>query len=188
MEKIIKHAIDSHQEALFSLTKHSATIEEIASLFILCLKAHGKIIFCGNGGSAADSQHLAAELVGRFQKDRRSLPAIALSTNTSILTAIGNDYGFEEVFSRQIEALAAPQDILVGISTSGQSKNVVRAVLKAKELGIKTIALSGGSGGALRELADVSIVIETSETPRIQEMHVLVGHIICKIVEEGFFG
>ena len=187
MRKIIKNAIDRHQEALFSIEKNSPAIEEIASIFILSLKSKGKIIFCGNGGSAADSQHLVAEFVGRFQKERRSLPALALSTNTSILTAVGNDYGFEEVFSRQIEAVADVGDVVVGISTSGQSKNIIRAILKAKELGIKTVGLLGGNGGALRELVDIPLVIEVTEPPRIQEIHILIGHIICQIVEEAFF-
>jgi D-sedoheptulose 7-phosphate isomerase len=162
-------------------------IEEIASIFILSLKSKGKIIFCGNGGSAADSQHLAAEFVGRFHKERIALPAIALSTNTSTLTAVANDYGFDEVFSRQVEGVADPRDVLVAISTSGQSKNIIRAVLKAKELGVKTVGFLGNSGGALRELVDIPLIIEVNEPPRIQEMHILIGHILCSIVEEALF-
>lgn len=187
MKRIIKNAIDRHQEALFYVGKCHDIIEEIASIFILSLKSKGKIIFCGNGGSAADSQHLAAEFVGRFYKERVALPAIALSTNTSTLTAVANDFGFDEIFSRQIEGIAGPHDVLVGISTSGQSKNIIRAVLKAKELGLKTIGLLGSSGGALRELVDIPLLIEVNETPRIQEMHILVGHILCNIVEEALF-
>lgn len=187
MEKIIKNAIDKHREALTCLEKQTKTIEEIASLFKSTLQGGGKIIFCGNGGSAADSQHLAAEFVGRFKKERFPLPSLALSCNTSILTAIGNDYGFEEIFSKQIEAVATEKDIVIGISTSGYSENVIRAILKAKELGIHTVGFLGKDGGKLKELVDTSLVIEIEDTPRIQEMHILIGHIICEIVEETLF-
>jgi len=163
-------------------------IEKIASLCISSLKKGGKIVFCGNGGSAADSQHLAAELVGRFLKEKRPLSSLALSTNTSILTALGNDYGFEYTFSKQVEALLKPEDVLVAISTSGNSKNVIEAVKKAKEIKVKTIGLLGKGGGKLKKIVDLPLVIESNNTARIQEMHILVGHILCKLIEEEYIG
>lgn len=187
MKKIIKNAIDSHCEALTCLEKQAKTIEKIAYLFKSTLRSQGKVIFCGNGGSAADSQHLAAEFVGRFRKERTPLPSIALSCNTSIITAIGNDYGFDEIFSKQIEALATTKDTVVGISTSGYSKNVIKAILKAKELGIHTVGFLGKDGGKLKEIVDTPLVIEMDDTARVQEMHILIGHIICEIVEETLF-
>jgi len=188
MKEIISSSIAKHKEALSFLEDNQKAIGEIASLFVSALKNKGKIIFMGNGGSAADAQHLAAELVGRFKKDRAPLAAIALSTNTSTLTAIGNDFGFEEVFLRQVEGLAAPCDLIVGISTSGKSKNVVKAIKKARELGLKTVGFLGGDGGDLIDAVDLSLVIPSSDTARIQEMHILAGHIICEIVEVQFFG
>ncbi|MCX7927566.1 MAG: D-sedoheptulose 7-phosphate isomerase [Candidatus Omnitrophica bacterium] len=158
-------------------------IMQIAELFISCLKKGGKIILCGNGGSASDSQHIAAELVGRFQKDRKSLPAEALTTNTSSLTALANDYGYEVVFARQLEALAQKNDILVGISTSGKAKNVALAIKQAKKMGLKTVALTGGDGGELAKLADVVLAVPSSVTARIQEAHITIGHILCELVE-----
>lgn len=144
------------------------------------------IFFMGNGGSAADSQHLAAELVGRFYKERKGLPAIALTTDTSILTAVGNDYGYEEVFSRQIEALIKPNDIVFGLSTSGNSSNIIKAIDKAKKSGAITIGLTGNDGGQLKEICDHCLIIPSNNTARIQEAHILIGHIICEIIEEGF--
>ena len=156
---------------------------------IICieaLKAQKKILLCGNGGSAADAQHIAAELVGRFQKERRSLPAIALTTDTSALTAIGNDYGYEQVFARQVEGLANKGDVLIGISTSGESENVLRAIEEAKKRGCKTIGLLGKDGGRIKDLCDASIVVPCNETPRIQEMHIMIGHILCSLIDESF--
>ncbi|MFH1504659.1 MAG: D-sedoheptulose 7-phosphate isomerase [Candidatus Omnitrophota bacterium] len=187
MQKIIKNSIQAHKEALTLLEKNSKVIEDIASLFIATLKNKGKIIFMGNGGSAADAQHLAAELVGRFKKNRAPLAAIALSTNTSILTAVGNDFSFEEIFTRQIEALANSNDLIVGISTSGESKNIVTAIEKSRQLGLKTTALLGKDGGQLASLVDTALIISSAETPSIQEMHILAGHIICEIVETRMF-
>ena len=184
MEEIIKNAIAKNKEALRFLETSDKKIEEIASLFISTLKNKGKIIFMGNGGSAADAQHLAAELVGRFKKERVALASIALSTNTSILTAVGNDYGFEQVFVRQIQALAKEDDLIVGISTSGKSKNLISAVEKAKEIGLKTVGFLGKDGGDLKNIVDIDLTIPSFDTPRIQEMHILAGHIICEIVEE----
>ncbi|MBU0502907.1 MAG: D-sedoheptulose 7-phosphate isomerase [Candidatus Omnitrophota bacterium] len=160
-------------------------IIEITNLFIDCLKKGGKVIFFGNGGSASDSQHLAAELVGRFKKDRLALPAISLTTNTSILTSLANDYGYDVVFSRQIEALGSKNDLAIGISTSGKAKNVAMAIKQAKKMGLKTIAFTGGDGGELVKLADVSLMINSAVTARIQEAHITIGHIICELVEEA---
>ena len=183
MKNIIKKSLSGCSEALKELEAQQETLEKIASLCIESLKKKGKIIFIGNGGSAADAQHLAAELVGRFRKERLPLAALALSTNTSSLTAIGNDYGFDKVFSRQIAALAKKEDIVVGISTSGSSQNVITAVNEAKKLGIPTIGLLGKNGGELKDIVDTALIIKTDDTPRIQEMHILAGHIICEIIE-----
>ena len=152
-----------------------------------CLRAGGKLLFCGNGGSAADSQHLVAEFVGRFMLERRALPAIALTANTSILTAIGNDYSFDIVFSRQVEALGRPGDVVVGISTSGNSPNVIAAMKKATELGMKTICLAGKDGGALAKCVDIPLVVASKSTARIQECHIAIGHVICELVETSLF-
>ncbi|MBU1165992.1 D-sedoheptulose 7-phosphate isomerase, partial [Candidatus Micrarchaeota archaeon] len=146
------------------------------------------LLICGNGGSAADAQHFAAELVGRYKKERKALPAIALTTDTSVITAISNDYGFEHVFSRQVEALSAGGDVLFLISTSGNSPNLLEAAKKAKTLGIKIIGLLGKGGGKLKSMCDHAIVIPSDNTPRIQEMHVLVIHMICESVENNIFG
>ena len=148
------------------------------------LKQNNKIIFFGNGGSAADSQHIAAEFIGRFQKERQSLPAMALTTDTSILTALGNDYGFDMIFKRQVEGLGRRGDVAVAISTSGNSKNVIEAVTQAKKMGIKTLGFTGGNGGKLAPLCDVSLVVPSSVTARIQETHICVLHIICELVED----
>ena len=159
-------------------------IVEIAQLMIDCLKKDGKVIVFGNGGSASDSQHIAAELVGRFKKDRSALAGIALTTNTSILTSLANDYGYDVVFSRQIEALGKKNDVVWGISTSGKAKNVALGIKQAKKMGIKTVALSGGDGGDIVKLADVSLVVPSKITARIQEAHITIAHIICEIIEQ----
>ncbi|ABR55988.1 phosphoheptose isomerase [Methanococcus aeolicus Nankai-3] len=148
------------------------------------LKNGNKILICGNGGSAADAQHFAAEIVGRFKLERRGFPAIALTTDTSILTAIGNDYGFEKIFERQVESLGNDGDILVGISTSGNSENVIKAIEKAKEMGLYTIALLGKDGGKLKDCADLSLIVNSNNTPRIQECHLTIYHVICEEVEK----
>ncbi|RJO64339.1 MAG: SIS domain-containing protein [Candidatus Omnitrophota bacterium] len=160
-------------------------IMEIADIVIECLKKGGKVIFFGNGGSASDSQHLAAELVGRFKKDRRPLPSIALTTNTSILTALANDYGYDIVFAKQIEALGSVNDVAIGISTSGKAKNVIQGIKQAKKMGIKTVVFTGGDGGELAKLADTAMVISSTNTARIQEVHITLGHIICELVEQA---
>lgn len=142
-----------------------------------------KIILFGNGGSAADAQHIAAEFTGRFLKERKGLPAIALTTDSSALTAIGNDYGFEYIFSRQVEALALPGDLIIGISTSGNSMNVINGLKTAKSIGCKTICLTGNSGGKMNEICDINIIIPSIVTARIQEMHILIGHIFCAYID-----
>lgn len=149
------------------------------------LKAGHKLLVFGNGGSAADAQHIAAELVGRYQRERRGLPAIALTTDTSILTSLGNDYGFEHIFARQIEALATAGDVALGISTSGESANVKRGMLRAKEAGCVTAAFLGRQGGSIRTLVDHAVVIPAQDTARIQECHITLGHILCELVEAG---
>src|ERR1700724_418542 len=161
-------------------------IAAAAAAIIACLRAGGKLIVFGNGGSASDAQHMVAELVGRYAVKRQALAAIALTTNTSSLTAIANDFGFEEIFARQLEALAKPQDVVLAISTSGNSPNVLRGLEAAKALGLKKIGLTGNDGGKLRNLVDICVIVPSSSTPRIQEAHTLVIHILCGIVEDAF--
>jgi D-sedoheptulose 7-phosphate isomerase len=161
-------------------------IAEAATAIVNCLSAGGKLIVFGNGGSASDAQHMVAELVGRYAVKRQALAAIALTTNSSSLTAIANDFGFEQIFVRQLEALAKPQDVVLAISTSGNSSNVVRALETAKTLGLKKIGLTGNGGGKLRDLVDISVIVPSRSTPRIQEAHTLVIHILCGIVENSF--
>jgi D-sedoheptulose 7-phosphate isomerase len=156
-----------------------------ADAMIAAYLAGHKAIFFGNGGSAADAQHLAAEFLGRYLRERAPLPALALNTNSSAVTAIGNDYGYEQTFSRQLRALGCPGDVAVGISTSGNSRNVMEALICARELGLFTIALTGASGGQMRSLADVLIEVPSSETPRVQECHILAGHALCDAVEDA---
>jgi D-sedoheptulose 7-phosphate isomerase len=170
------------KDATFRELVTRAALEIVKSL-----RAGGKVLFFGNGGSAADAQHLAAEFTGRYLKERRALPALALHGNSSAVTAIGNDYGFDLVFARQMEALGKEGDVAVGISTSGNSRNVLRAMEVAKSKGIFTVALTGASGGAMKKLADCTLCIPSEETPRIQECHILTGHIICEIAEEMLF-
>ncbi len=158
-------------------------ISDIGIAMQNCIKNDGKILLMGNGGSAADSQHIAAEIVGRFKKDRKGLPAIALTTDTSILTSVGNDYGYEYIFSRQVEALCKPEDLVIGITTSGNSANVVNAMQAAKEIGATTVGLTGGTGGKLTTICDVNLVAPSNVTARIQEAHIFVGHCLCEILE-----
>ena len=172
------------------LSKHEREnkekIQQASSKIIDALRSGNKVLICGNGGSAADAQHFAAELSGKFMHVRKPLAAVALTTNTSALTAIGNDFGFEYVFERQVEGLGKEGDVLVGISTSGNSKNVIRAVEKAKEMGIYTIGLLGKNGGKLKNLVDIAIVVPSNSTPRIQECHLITYHTISEIVEKSF--
>ena len=169
------------------LQKQAGLLTIIAGLLVEGFRKGNKVLLFGNGGSAADAQHIASELAGKFYRDRASLPAIALTTNTSSLTAIGNDYGYEEVFARQVKGLAREGDAVIGISTSGNSPNVLRGVEEAKRLGSITIAFIG-QGGELKNLADYVLSIPSSDTPRIQEAHITAGHIICYLVEEALFG
>lgn len=164
------------------------SIKEIANIIVNTYKKGGKVLFCGNGGSAADAQHLAAELSGRFNFDRPPLNAEACHVNSSFLTAVSNDYGYEYVFSRYIDAVGAKNDVLFGISTSGNSTNVIKAFEKAKEKGMINIAFTGEGGGKMKNYADFLINVPSNETPRIQEAHILVGHIICEIIEKEMFG
>ncbi len=171
-----------------ALSAMAGEVERIAELCADALKNGHKIMFCGNGGSAADSQHLAAELVGRYKMNRPAMNALALTVDTSILTAVGNDYGYDTVFRRQVEGVGQSGDVLVGLSTSGNSRNIVLAFELAKEKGITTVALTGQGGGAMKELADYCIAVPSGATNNIQEMHIAVGHLICELVERDIHG
>jgi D-sedoheptulose 7-phosphate isomerase len=160
-------------------------IVQAAGVMLQCLRAGGKLLFFGNGGSAADAQHLAAEFVGRFVKERRALPAIALTTDSSIVTAVGNDYGFDRIFSRQIEALGNPGDTAIGISSSGNSSNVIAGMKQATQQKLKTIGLSGRDGGALAQCVDVALVVRCPNTAQVQECHIAIGHLLCELVENA---
>jgi len=175
------------KEALLRDTELISTDSKVSALLIDAFHRKNKVILFGNGGSAADAQHIAAEFVGRFAFNRAALPALALNVNTSCVTAIGNDYGFDQVFSRQIEALGRAGDVAVGISTSGNSVNVIQAVSVAKQMGLHTVGLNGGNGGKLKAAVDHCICIPSNETPRIQECHMLIGHIISELVERAIF-
>ncbi len=175
--------IDEHRTLVDMLHRLDNDVVQLGSTAASCLRNGGRLFFCGNGGSAADSQHLAAELTGRFIRDRRPLAAIALSTDTSALTCIANDYSFDEVFARQIVGLGRPGDVLIGISTSGNSRNVIRAVDEAKKLGMTTAGLLGRDGGALGLVCDQNIIVPSDVTARIQECHILIGHTLCGLIE-----
>jgi D-sedoheptulose 7-phosphate isomerase len=175
------------KQALLEREDFLALVAEVARAMSDSLRKGGTIFFFGNGGSAADAQHLAAELAGRYLRERPGLPGLALTTNTSCLTAIGNDYGYDLVFARQLEALGAPGDVAVGISTSGNSPNVVRGLEVARAKGMIAVGMTGADGGKLKSMADYCVRIESHQTARIQEAHILVGHILCEIVEEELF-
>lgn len=162
-------------------------LEQVSKLFIDCFKSDGKILFCGNGGSAADAQHISAELSGRYKLDRKPLFAEALHVNTSYMTAVANDYSYDEVYSRMVEAAGREGDVLVAISTSGNSSNVLKAVEKARSIGMKVVGMTGASGGQMKDLCDHLLNAPSSNTPRIQECHILMGHIICELTEKGLF-
>lgn len=185
MQDRIRKDIESSIETKKKLLEtHVALIEKAAQAVADCVKKGNKLLFFGNGGSASDSQHLAAEFVGRYEKERRALPAIALTTDTSILTAVGNDYGFERVFARQVEAHGKKGDIAFAISTSGNSPNVLAAAEKARQMGLVVIGLTGRDGGKLKTASDIAIVVPSEKTSRIQECHILIGHILCERVDE----
>lgn len=184
MNNHISQLFDEHLEVAQN-TKQNLTdlIEQACSIVTTCIQAGHKVIIFGNGGSAADAQHIAAEFTGRFVKERRSLPAIALTTDTSALTAIANDYGYERIFDRQVEGLAVAGDVLIGISTSGNSLNVINALKTGKEIGCINIGFSGRDGGEMNHYCNINLVIPSDITARIQEMHILIGHIICDAVD-----
>jgi len=184
IQSFIEESIKTKQ-SLIGDEKILTGIEKAINLISDSLKNQGKVMVFGNGGSAADAQHFAGEIVGRYKKERKGYPAIALTTDTSIITSVANDYSFDAIFSRQIEALGKKGDIAFGISTSGNSKNVIEGIKKAKELGISTICLLGKDGGKLKDLAELSIVIPSDNIPRIQEAHILIIHIICEEVEKN---
>jgi len=186
IQSVIADSIETKQRLLANETE---TIMSTAKVLIQSLQQGGTILFCGNGGSAADCQHIAAELVVRLRGsvERRAIPAIALTTDSSILTACGNDYGYDEVFARSVEAYGKKGDVLVGITTSGNSPNVQKAVEKAKTQGVITIGLLGGTGGKLKNTCDHSLIVPSSVTARIQESHILIGHIWCELIEEALF-
>jgi len=182
IKDILLESIQIKEELLRSAI---GSIIEITELVTDCLKKKGKVILFGNGGSASDSQHIAAEFVGRFKKERVGYPAISLNTNTSVLTSLANDYGYDIVFSRQLEALGEANDVVIGISTSGKAKNVALGIKQAKKMGLKTVVLTGKDGEELAKLADASLTVPSSVTARIQEAHITVGHIICELVEQS---
>ena len=186
---IKKHFIDTIKikEKLLRDTAILNNISEVCKIFINTFTTGGKIIIAGNGGSAADAQHIAGEFVGRFYFDRPGLPSMALTTDTSILTAIGNDYGFQKIFSRQLKTYGVKGDIFLGISTSGNSKNIIEALNTSKDMNIHTVGLTGNEGGCMKELCDICIIVPSSDTPRIQECHILIAHAICAIVEQEIY-
>lgn len=184
----IEEALKEVARSFDRLVEYSPVIDEAGQLLVDAVCSGGKVMFCGNGGSAADAQHLAAELMGRFLRDRAPLAALSLTVDTSAITAIGNDFGYEYVFSRQLAGIGRKGDALVGISTSGNSKNVIGALETARRMGIRTIGLTGGNGGAMAEHCDVCIRVPASRTDQIQQMHIAIGHILCGLVEDAACG
>lgn len=182
----IKSSVENHTRVLND-SNLQINIERIVTNSIEAFKNEKKILFCGNGGSASDAQHIASELSGRFYKDRPPLYAEALHVNSSYMTAVANDYGYEETYARMVEASGRKGDVLVGISTSGNSPNVVKAMQNAKEIGMVTVGFTGSKGGKMKEICDIMIQVPSDDTPRIQEVHILVGHIICQLIEEEMF-
>ena len=186
VKEIIKASIDSKQQVLND-DKLLDTVCNVVNAIVRCFQEGHRVYFCGNGGSAADAQHLAAEFSGRFYKDRKALPAEALHCNTSYLTAVGNDYGFDVVYSRIIDGIGQQGDVLVGLSTSGNSANIIRAFEVAKTKGLITVGFTGISGGQLKSISDYLINVPSADTPRIQESHIMLGHVICELVETKYF-
>lgn len=178
--------VERHRAALDRLHELAPEVERAADFMLDALRSGGKLLTCGNGGSAADAQHFAAELTGRYRRERRPLPAIALTTDSSALTCIGNDYAFADVFARQVEALAGERDVVVGITTSGNSENVVRALSAAKERGARTVALCGERGGRVEAFADVTLKAPSTLTAHVQEMHILLIHVLCETIDDAF--
>ena len=188
MKKKIKNYLQNVSNNFKLLESQSDNIQIATNIMIEALNSKNKIVYCGNGGSAADSQHLSAELMGRYKLDRKPLPAISLTVDTSAITAIGNDYGFEHIFSRQLEGIGNKGDILYATSTSGESKNVIKAIEKAKEIGIKVICVTGKDNNKMAEISNITIHAQSNETNHIQEMHIAIGQLICGIIEEELFG
>jgi D-sedoheptulose 7-phosphate isomerase len=186
MEKKIKDYFDLHLKLVSDSKILSKEIDNAITTIVECLESGNKLVLFGNGGSAADAQHIAAELIGRFKKERKSIPALSLNTDSSILTSLANDYSFDIVFSRQCESIVNKNDVSFGISTSGNSKNVLLGLKKSKEKGAKTIALLGNNGGSIKEIVDISIIVPSDSTALIQEIHRIIYHIICEHVEEIF--
>ena len=182
---MLNNMIDAHIQCLQKLKTIEPDLKMVGDMLLQCLLGGRKILICGNGGSASDAQHFAAEIVGRFEKERRAYPAVALSTDTSILTAVGNDYGYDEVFARQVEGLGQPGDMLLGISTSGGSENVIRAVKQGKSMDMQTVGLLGKDGGALKRMVGQPIVVESDTTARIQEIHIFILHCWAWQIESG---
>lgn len=188
---VIDARLRAHLDTIAAIEKDEtlkAAVQDAVDAIVNCFRSGGRVYFCGNGGSAADAQHLAAEFSGRFYFDRPVLPADALHCNTSYLTAVGNDYGYDMIFARLISGLGQKGDILVGISTSGNSANILQAFEVCREKGVRTIAMTGATGGRMKALSDLLINIPSTDTPRIQEAHITVGHIICELVEQAMFG
>ena len=187
MKSIIENEFDEHTKVINSaINLVIDDIENAAKICIECLKNGNKILIIGNGGSAADAQHIAAEITGRYKTNRKGLAALALTTDSSALTAIANDFGFDKVFERQVQALAVPGDTLIGISTSGKSSNVINALKLANNLDCRTIGFSGNNGGNFNSICDVNLIANSTDTPRIQELHILIGHIICHLIDQAF--
>ncbi len=187
MKEIIKSHIEAHIDTVRKFVNEMPDIEGVAVLCVEALRSGNKVLVAGNGGSVADAHHFAAELVGRFRKERRALPVLALDINPSAVTAISNDYAFRQVFARQVEALAKPGDVFFGISTSGNSENVLEAIKAARQAGCKVVGLTGRSGGSMKEMCDFLINIPAEDTPRIQEMHSLVIHTLSDLIESTLF-
>lgn len=184
--QVIRSSFDAHLALIREVAlRYERTIDLIATLLIQCVQRGGTIFWCGNGGSAADSQHLAAEMIGRFRRDRAPFCSVALTTNTSILTAVGNDYGYDQVFSRQVAGLARAGDVVVGLSTSGNSRNLILAIESAKSRAAATVGLLGSGGGELQNRCDYCVIVPSDDTARIQEAHITIGHILCDLVEQA---
>ncbi|MEA3369009.1 MAG: D-sedoheptulose 7-phosphate isomerase [Candidatus Ratteibacteria bacterium] len=190
IDKYILSSLEKRRDSFKVLIEDNALIDKIRHLIMLICEAyrcHKKVLLFGNGGSAAQAQHFAAELIGRFKRERKALKAIALTTDTSVLTALGNDYGFEKIFSRQLEALVDKEDIAIGLSTSGNSPDVLEGIKTAKSSGAETIGFTGSKRNKLEEIVDINIAVPSQDTPEIQEFHLLIGHLVCELVEKNLF-
>ncbi len=188
MSSLLESEFKIHQAVIEqTVIQQAGVIEQITDAIVRCFRQGNKLLLCGNGGSAADAQHIAAEFVNRFMIERPPLPAVALSTDTSIITSIGNDYSFDQIFSKQVKAIGREGDVLLAISTSGESKNVITAVKVARDMGIKTIGLTGKGGGKMAKMVDILLNVDSDVTPRIQEVHITAGHIICDLIDHILF-